>query len=236
MPYPSWLGYAFAVLMMVVGSYCLYRLVESARTGRPAHYDVNAGHVLMAFAMVGMLVPAWNVLPVPLWEVVFGLMALWFLAMAGTALARYGVATLATGAGSHARHYLAHTVMACAMLDMYWLGMPMTGAPAAGGAAGGGMTGMGMAGASAGGGDPSLTLFLVVVMLASAVWQLDTVGRRATVRPLAVAVAAGGGGPEAAVAGAGPAGKARPWQASPLEVGCHVTMCVTMAFMLVLML
>ena len=234
MPYPSWLGYAFAAVMMVVGGYCLYRLVETARAGRSAHCDVNAGHVLMAFAMVGMLVPDWNVLPVPLWEVVFGVMALWFLAMAGMAVARHGIATLASGAGSHARHDVIHMVMACAMLDMYWLGMPMTG-PSVGGASSG--TGsMAMSGAS-GGGDPALTLFLVVVLLASAVWQLDTVERRAPARRLAVAVPAGSGGrPAEAVAGSGTTPDVLPWQASPLEVGCHVAMCVTMAYMLVLML
>ncbi|MGH9092342.1 MAG: DUF5134 domain-containing protein [Acidimicrobiales bacterium] len=232
MPYPSWLGYAFAAVMMVVGTYCLSRLVRSTRTGWTAHDDVQAGHVLMAFAMVGMLVPDWNVLPVPLWEVVFGVMALWFLAMAGTAVARHGVATLASGAGSHARHYLVHAVMACAMLDMYWLGMPMTGSPGVGGMAGG-MGGMATSGAS-GGGDPSLTAFLIVVMLVSAVWQLDTVEPAMPVRRAAVAVVTGNGGGRGDTLPAEPADSR--WLATGPEVGCHVTMCVTMAFMLVLML
>lgn len=230
MPSPAWLGYAFAAVMMVDGAYCLARVVAGPRTGHHAHTDVDSGHVLMAVAMVGMLVPAWSVLPVAVWEAVFGVMALWFLVRSARAISRRGVAALAAGGGLWARHYLVHFVMACAMLDMYWLGMPMT-APSAM------RTGAGMAMAPAGGGGPTLTAFLVLVMLASAAWQLDAVGRAAPGVARVLAVAGGGAAPGAgAAAPTGPPERVGRWHASGYEVGCHVAMCVTMAYMLVLML
>ena len=241
MPSPVWLAYAFAAVMAVDGAYCLARVVAGPRTGLHAHADIDAGHVLMAVAMVGMLVPAWHVLPVAAWEVVFGAMAAWFLARSVRAAGRAGAGALATAGGGRARHYLVHFVMACAMLDMYWLGMPMTGPPA--------HAGMAMGAVPAGGGGPTLTAFLVLVMLASAVWQLDTLGRRAPApAPVPVPVPATGSpvvvgarSPAPAGAGGGPApsgagSTARRWDARGYAVGCHVAMCVTMAYMLVLML
>jgi Domain of unknown function (DUF5134) len=246
MPYPTWLAYFFAAVLMVVGAYCLGRLVAVTPLGKRSHVDVNAGHVLMAFAMVGMLVPRWNALPVGLWEVVFTVMALWFLARSARSVrvvaTDHGVAALATTQGSHTRHYLIHSVMACAMLYMYWLGMPVTSVAGTSG----GMSAM--SGPPTGAGDPGLTFFLVVVLLASAVWQLDGIEKMVPARRMALAasVSASAVGATGAVGGAEPGGsqgretlwanpQERPWLAPRLEVGCHVAMCVAMAYMLVLM-
>lgn len=230
MPGPSWLGYAFAALMMGVGTYGLVRLVALAPLGRRRHVDVNTGHTFMALAMVGMLVPRWNVLPVGLWEVVFAVLAAWFLARAGRVVARRGLVLGGQREGSHVRHYLIYMAMACSMLYMYWLGIPVTSG--GGGAAMGGST---MSGPPAAAGDPGLTLFLVLVLLASAVWQLDGIERTAPAHELAL-VGAGGAAPGTPGGGLSPADpEARPWLAPRLEVGCHVAMCVTMAYMLVLM-
>ena len=241
MPDPSWLGYLFAAVMMVVGVYCLGRLLAVGPLGRRSHLDVNVGHVLMAFAMVGMLVPRWNVLPIGLWELVFAAMGVWFLVRATRALLAVttdrGLGALAASEGGPTRHYLIHMVMACTMLYMYWLGMPVTG----GAGAVGGMSAM--SGPPAGAGDPGLTLFFIVVLLASAVWQLDGIEQwTAPARAMALARAPGDG-PGAALAHGGPSiEKAtqsdpdeRPWMAPRLEVGCHVAMCLAMAYMLVLM-
>ena len=74
MAHPTWLAYGFAVLMVSVSVYCIGRLVWLG-AGRRNHCAVNISHVLMGVAMVGMLVPRWNVLPDGLWEVVFGIIA-----------------------------------------------------------------------------------------------------------------------------------------------------------------
>lgn len=236
MPDPTWLGYLFAAVMMVVGIYCLGRLLAVAPLGRRCHLGVNVGHVLMAFAMVGMLVPRWNVLPVGLWEVVFAAMAVWFLARSirsfRVVTADHGVGALAASEGSHTRHYLVHMFMASAMLYMYWLGMPITGGTGVSGSM------SAMSGPSAGAGDPGLTFFLVVVLLASSVWQLDGIERTAPARQAALA-GAGGGGTAGAVGSLSSAAADDPderrWLAPRLEVGCHIAMCVVMAYMLVLM-
>ncbi len=242
---PAWLGYGFAALMTAVGAFSLTRLAAVPPAGRGRrHPDITTGHVLMAFAMVGMLVPRWNVLPVGLWELVFAVMATWFLAQAvqattGRTTARRGMAARAGRSRSHARHYLVHAVMACTMLYTYWLGMPVAVVPRPGVG--------GMSGSPAGAGDPGLTLLFMTMLLASAVRQLDGVERAAPRRPAALAAtgaagsalgvgATGSDGPAGCV-GAAPADPvACPWLASPLEVACHVAMCLAMAYMLVLML
>jgi hypothetical protein len=226
MPDPTWLGYFFAVIMMVVGGYCFGRLVAFAPMGRATHVDVNLGHVLMAIAMCGMLVPRWSVLSVGFWEIVFGVMAAWFLGRAITVIRQHGVSSLADGDGLHLRHYLIHMVMACTMLYMYWLGMPVT---ASTGSTGGSMA---MSGPPANAGDPGLTLFLIVVLLASVVWRLNQIDARLPSRQPAIAVAGDGlVGDGGATNGA----DQRQWLAPRLEEGCHIAMCVAMAFMLVLM-
>jgi hypothetical protein len=132
-------------------------------------------------------------------------------------------------------------VMAGAMVYMYWLGMPLTGPP---------NTALSMSGPPLGAGDPSLTLLLVGVLLASAIWQLDSVSRLAPARQraqnavggrtLAVAATVTGAmaGTGSVGVGAEATGKTgeRPWLAPRLEIGCHVAMCLTMGYMLVLLI
>jgi len=241
MPYPSWLGYLFAAALMVVGAYCLARLVGllvlRCRDGR----DIAAGHVLMAFAMVGMLVPRWNIAAVGFWEVVFAVLALWFFTRSGLTVTYEGFSLSGTP-GRHLRHYLIHAVMAATMLYMYWLGMPMTGS--------GTMVGMGgsmpdmsqsmSSGPPVGAGDPGLTLFLIVILLVSAVWQLDGIGRPDHLhQPVAVVAVTGGAGVTGSPLGDGEpsadrAGASR-WLAPQFSVLCHIVMCISMAYMLVLM-
>ena len=75
MAHPTWLAYGFAVLMVAVSVYCIGRLAVARRWGRRTHQDVNIAHVLMGSAMVGMLVPRWNLFPDAFWEIVFGAIA-----------------------------------------------------------------------------------------------------------------------------------------------------------------
>jgi len=253
---PSWLAYWFASLMVAVSVYCILRLALARRLGRRNQTDVTVAHVLMGFAMVGMLVPRWNVLPDGLWQAVFAVLAVYFAFRALSSLRR-GEAGLRRRARHHLTHHLVHAVMSCAMLYMYWLGMPVV-APARAGAE------MAMGRAPSGAGDPSLTLLIVGVLVVSALWQLDTMSRFRDPQ-LALASLGGSAPPEveagqAARTGPGgadrPAGgpgdgrpvgwpgvcsepkdgdRSQPWLAPRLEIGCHVVMALTMAYMLVLM-
>ncbi len=220
---PTWLGYAFAVLMVSVSVYCLGRLVAARPLGRRNHFDVNVAHVLMGAAMIGMLVPRWNVAPRALCVAIFSAMAAYFAVQAIRFVRRHGILGSDSGHVHHVTHALAHLVMALAMLYMYWLGMPLS----LGGAA------SAMSGAPTTAGDPTLTLLLLVLLLGSAVWELDGMGRLVAVRPAVAPVGALGGG--GGGAGGGFATPEVRWLAPRLEAWCHIAMCLTMAYMLVLM-
>jgi hypothetical protein len=212
------LAYGFAVVMVAVSLYCVGRLLVAKRWNRLNHYDVNTAHVFMGLAMAGMLAPAWNVVPDAAWEVIFGLIALWFAALSVRFVSEHGLRGIDADHVHHISHYLIHMVMAFAMLYMYWLG----------GAASSPSGATAMSGPPAGVGDPSLTLLFIVILLASAVWQLDSI-ERLSPRQLALVVAGGDGGAPSPEAGA------TRWLAPRLEVACHIAMCITMGYMLVLM-
>jgi hypothetical protein len=211
--------------------YCGTRLVVARRLGRRNHDDVNVAHVLMGVAMAGMLVPGWKVVADGVWETVFLLIAVWFAARSVRFVTRHGVAGTDDDHVHHLSHYLIHMVMACAMLYMYAVGASTHGPT------------MVMRAGVAPAGDPALALLLVAVLLGSAVWQLDAMPRLAAA-PGTVSSTVGGaegwavsperpGGPT--LPGPTPPGT-MPLLAPRLEVGCHVVMCVTMGYMLILML
>ena len=126
MTHPVGLAYLFAAIAGAVGLYCLGRLLAVVSSGRQSHYGVNAAHVLMAIAMVGMLVPSWRFLPVGLWEVVFGAMAACFVAMAARAAATPPRPASCSTRWSPCPSLPDPAVMALAMIDMYHLGSPTT--------------------------------------------------------------------------------------------------------------
>lgn len=215
---PTWLGYGLAVVMVSVSLYCIGRLWVAKRWERRNHQDVNGSHVLMGLAMAGMLVPRWNVVPDAVWEVTFGVIALWFAITSVRFIAQRGVRGADVDHVHHISHYLIHMVMSVAMLYMYWLGSPGSSSTGA----------MSMAGPPTGAGDPALTLLFMMVLFASAVWQLDTIGRFSP-RQLALVASAGGG-----VASVSQGQRAQ-WLAPRIEIACHIAMCITMGYMLVLM-
>ncbi len=241
MAQPTWLAYSFAVVMVVVSLYCVGWLVAARRRSRPNHMDVNISHVAMGLAMAGMLVPRLKVLPDGAWEAVFVAIALWF-SWHG---ARFVVRTAGDrlpGATHGLSHYLIHLVMALAMLYMYMAAVPahhVTG------------TAMVMTGPTGTGANfVGLPLVFVVVLFASAIWQLDGLSRFTPTEPDLVSVgsparpagAVGGHAPASSSSGlpvdrasARAAGQ-QPSLAPRLEMGCHIAMCVTMGYMLVLML
>jgi len=222
-----WPPYVFAGVMVLVSVYCSLRLLASWRWRRRIHVDINVAHVTMGVAMAGTLVPALRTLPTGLWETVFAGLAAWF-SLRG---ARFVTRHRGDGPGGdlhYVSHYLTHLVMAGAMLYMFMATPTATGAlPVS----------MSMGGASAPTADfVALPLFFVAVLCVSAVWHVDHLSQEPTRRP--VLVGAGAPAPSTAVsAGHGIAGgDADAFLAPRLEGLCHIAMCITMGYMLVLML
>lgn len=224
MAHPVGIAYFFAAVMIIVAVYSIGRLSFAGYLGRRNHHDVSVAHVLMAFAMVGMLVPRWNVISSGFWVPVFAIMALYFAVVtAGVALRRSPWAS--DGHGQHSTyHPLVHALMACAMLDMFWLGMPITGSVG---------SSMVMGHASTRAGGPGLTLFVVLLLLVAAVWLLDSISTFTPRRQLVLSAV--GPGTTASEGTELTSAEVLPSLAPRLEISCHVAMCITMAYMLILM-
>jgi hypothetical protein len=226
MAHPTWLAYGFAVLMVSVSVYCIGRLAVAKRGGRFNHTDVNVAHILMGAAMVGMLVPRWKLFPDGVWEGVFAILAVYFLATSVRFVRLHGVeGTDDDDHIHHLSHHLIHMFMSCAMLYMYGLGMPLS-TPSA--------STMSMSGPRVGAGDPGLTLLVIVILFGSAVWQLDGIGQFSPPRLMALSAVGAGGSPSGGDVALSTGGS-RPLLAPRLEIACHIAMCVTMGYMLVLM-
>jgi hypothetical protein len=201
--------------MVAVSVYCIGRLVAARLWDRPNHADVNVSHMLMGAAMAGMLVPAHNPISNDFGEGIFGFLVLWFLFRSVQFVSLHGLSGHDEDGAHHLSHYTIHMLMAGAMTYMYALGMPITTSvtqPA---------VMMSQAGGAAGYG--ALSLLFIVLLFGSAIWQLDSISRFAPAGAgLATAAAGGGGSP--------------PMLAPRLEVACHIAMCITMGYMLVIML
>lgn len=243
---PDWLDNSFAAVMVVVAVYSLGRLVAARAWSRPTHLDVDAAHVLMGVAMAGMLTATLNPIPDGAWEAVFAGVALWFVWRCWRFVARHGVEGRDEDHVHHLSHYLTHLVMASAMFYMYLVATKGVGASK--------HAGMAMNGATGAAADfVGIPLFFVMVLFASGIWELDGVQRFSPafaerIGPELVVVATGvpvpvppdGGGMEVAssVDDSCPVGdlpQRSPWLAPRLEAGCHVAMCITMGYMLILM-
>jgi hypothetical protein len=234
---PSWLDGIFAAAMVAVAVYSAGRLLMAHRWARPTHRDVDVAHILMGTAMAGMLVSALNPIPSGAWEFVFSVLAAWFIWRC-----YQFVRDPNTGVGydQHVHRLsrrLIHLVMALAMLYMF-----LAAVPAAIGS--GGSMAMGTAtGTTAN--FVLLPLAFVVALFASAIWEVDRIGRLspsdAAKEQVAQVFAPIGAasptpsedsmGTDESIHRGSPA-----WLAPRLEAGAHIVMCVTMGYMLILML
>jgi hypothetical protein len=234
---PGWWNEIFAAIMLAVAAYSAGRLVAARRWSRPTHRDVEVAHMLMGTAMAGMLVADLNPLPVGVWELVFSVLAAWFIWRCYQ-FVRDPSTGLAYGQHVHRlSRRLIHLVMSLAMLYMYLAAVPAavdSGGSMAMGAASGPTTNFVL-----------LPLAFIVSLFASAIWELDRIGRlspsRAAQHQAAPAFASVGGGPTAesenpSVSDNGVGAPSTRWLAPRLEGLCHIAMCVTMGYMLVLML
>jgi Domain of unknown function (DUF5134) len=234
---PIWLNDFFAAVMLAVALYSVGRLVAARVWSRPTHRDVDVAHVLMGTAMAGMLVSDLNPIPSGPWEIVFSCLAAWFVWRC-----YQFVRDPSTGIEYHLHvHRLSrrmiHLVMSLAMLYMYLAVVP----------AAVGQEGSMAMGAATGATSHFvlLPLLFIVSLFGSATWELDRLGRMSRsyavqVRAAPAFASVGGGSltaPEKSEAGLEPVDEERPpWLAPRLEGVAHVVMCVTMGYMLVLML
>ena len=153
------MGRTFAAAMIVVALYCASRLVTARLARRHTELDADGLHVAMGAAMAGMLVPRLSLLPGSVWEIVFGVAALWF---AGQAT----LASRATDGGSRCRYPVPHLVECVAMLYMF-LAMPAS--RPIGPVPGNPMPGM----LSDAGSFPALAMVFALFMLGHIVWSAD---------------------------------------------------------------
>jgi hypothetical protein len=181
---PTWIFDLLAAFMLVVAAVSAARLA-AAQPGRRGSViiDTDIAHLLMAIAMAGVLAPGLSTLPNAAWEVLFGVMIVWFAFRVVRDARSNGVRALAGG------HCAPHLVHSGAMLYMF-LGMTS----AAGAMAG--MAGMaGMPGMSAGSSsmlmlsDPTLAFVFALVLIGYSIWDLDQLsGRRYSLTSAPVAL------------------------------------------------
>jgi hypothetical protein len=226
---PQWLAEVFAAVMLVVAPYCFARLLAHRLWSRPTDADVDLSHLLMGVAMAGMLVASLNFLGNRLWEFVFSVMTVWFAWQSWRLLSGRAMASEHYG---HLAHHVTHVVMALAMLWMYL-------AP-------GGSSGAMMAPAGTTNDFLWIPFLLLLMLMASAVWELDGVyRRRAEVvgNPVAILAGVGGGAESESSSLADPVQTEElsshhggGFIAPGLQSACHVAMCVTMGYMLIVMI
>jgi Domain of unknown function (DUF5134) len=242
---PSWLAGTFAAVMIVTAAYSASRLAVSRLRRQATEFDADALHVVMGAAMAGMLVPRFSVLPGSMWVALFGIGAAWF---GWHALRAVG---LGNSGGSPCRFPVPHLIECVAMLYML---LAVHGPRAVRGG-----TSMPMAGMSASAGPvgfPALAAVLALFMLGYIVWTTDrltalaraksTVADRGADRDRLLPAAAlaatptytAGGTLDTRAAAGSPASDSagRPVLAPKLAACGKLVMCITMSYMLILML
>jgi hypothetical protein len=219
---PTWLLDLLAGVMLATAAYCVGRFVVATAARRVTHRDVEVAHVLMGLAMAGALVPSLHTLPDEIWEIVFAVLAAWFGIDVVRFVRRCGWGGWDADECHHVSHFASHLVMTLAMVFMF------------------------AATASSDLDTSGLPLLFVLLLMVAAVWYADSVARfsRAGVgAPAAapqLALAEGGGGSTRVASrlrlGA-PVHSACDdrWLAPRLQVATHISMCVVMAYMLVVM-
>lgn len=247
---PGWLANVLAAVVLAVALFSAARLVVARRAGVAGTGEVDADgfHLLMGIAMAGVLVPGLTTLPVGVWEVVFGIGAVWF-AGRSVQVRRPGPAGLAgwskrLGQVRCCEYPVPHLIDCVAMVYMFWAVRSVGGS--------GGATAMGGMGGGAGVRLPLVALVLALGISGYVVWLGDRIQRFAPARSLAVTAPAGAmamagagasaGGGNAAAVTAGPVAADDPAARHALLLApraatcCKIAMGVAMGIMLVDML
>lgn len=232
-----WLAATLAVIMIGTSGYCLARLAVSWLRHRPTDRQVDGMHLLMGFAMAGMLVPRLRLLWTGGWEIIFA---------AGAAAFAWRIVRAARPGAPHRPSHDAQHLLSCgAMLYMLAFLAPLATRAASADSAEAVMSGSAHPGSS-------VPLVLAVALLGCVVWTADRMSSMAPVAALTAvipAVAAGSpgaaglpgatGSPGAAGSplAAGPGAPAAPVPLSArLSACCEIAIGVTMGYMLIVMI
>jgi hypothetical protein len=225
---PSWVANTFAFIVLLVAAASAVVLVGSWAARTLHHADIDVSHLVMGVAMAGMLTPSLAFGSAAMWRIVFAVACVWF----GWRTYRY-VLSPAAGSAPHAgahrhSHYVVHLVMVASMLYMFALP----------GSGGGVMDAMSSGGVSARpAGYLVFSLLFLIVLMASAVWELDGAGRVHSWSAADVESGAGGwDGAAVAEDGSVTLGRARVLPLASIAEACHIAMCVAMGYMLVVLL
>jgi hypothetical protein len=207
---PAWILWIFGTVMLLVAEVSAGQLVIARAWTRRGGADIAVSRLLTGIAVAGILVPGLSTLPNTAWEVAFAVMTAW-LAW------RLWLESRGRGAAMASGHYAPPLVQSAAMLYIF-AALAAQSVSSTGGMAG-------MAGWSSSGlpalHAPTLALIFALLLVAFAVHDLD---RQA--------------GSWLVAAAAGPvASTAERLLLSPAVVkGCQVTIGVTLAFILIIMI
>ncbi|MGA2529709.1 MAG: DUF5134 domain-containing protein [Acidimicrobiales bacterium] len=230
---PAWLCDVLAGAMLATALYALSRTVSASRRGRKVHYDIDIAHAVMGLAMAAMLVPDLDFLASAIWEVIFGVLAVWFSWATALSVIRHGLRAGEDGPAHDASHLLTHAVMGYSMLFMY---LAPTMRPA-------GLARMAMTGPQGSSEALWLSPLLIMVILGCVGLELDMTYRvahfpagRLLAAPVLTSVPARPLGRRSEKSKPAPhSGDSRLWLAPRLETACHFAMCLIMGYMLIVM-
>ena len=246
---PAWLLDIFAAVMLAVVALSATRLAVARpwRQGvrRVALADVDVAHLLMALAMAGMLTPSLTTLPDDAWAVIFGVLTAWFASRVVLDARVSGVRALAGG------HCAPHLIHATAMLYMFLpldngvLELPALAFAFALVLIGYSTWDLDQLSGPGPSGHYSLATARVAMLAGATAGAAAQPGAAASGLGAAASglgTASGTGGDSlAAASGVPPAGVGAPGGGTGVlapwvTIGCRITMGVTMAFMLLIMI
>jgi hypothetical protein len=216
---PTWLYELFGALVLVVAGYSVVLLVVTVAARRPAGWDVDVAHTLMGMSMAGMFIAGWAFGPRFMWEFIFTVLVVWFLARSVQSIRRFG---------THLPHFVIHGVLSLAMLLMYVL-------PGVAGSGSMGPMPMTMPMPAGPRLDPAATVVLALCLFASAIFTVGSSKKGAShhgSHALAYMGVTGEGTPGGHSYSAVEGLITTPW----VEDASHVAMCVAMGFLLILIL
>jgi hypothetical protein len=224
---PQWLSDLFGVLMLAVAGYAAVLFMVTVGFHRPAGWDVDIAHTLMGISMAGMFVGGWAFGSKVIWEFIFAVLLIWFLARSALSMLQFKL---------HLSHFLVHGVLSLAMILMY--AFP----GGTGDASMGSMSmSMPMPMSDASRLDPTVALLLALCFFASAVFTVGSSKKGAShhgSHVLAYVGVNGGSAPQ------GRSGEGHPHALSLegvvttpwVEDASHVAMCAAMGYLLILMM
>ena len=180
---PPWLYDLFGVVVLALAGYSVVLFAVTMAARRPAGWDVDVAHTLMGISMAGMFVAGWAFGSSVMWELIFSVLLVWFLARSALSVRQFGF---------HLSHFFVHAVLCVAMILMFaFPGVARDGSM--------GLMHMSMPMSTSPGPrlDPAIAIFLALCLFGSAIYTIGSSKRGAAHHGSHVLAYAGGGSPPA---------------------------------------